>query len=186
VLFQILVISVSLSIDAFGIGLSYKLKGVEIGAIARMIVGIMSSVIMYISILIGKSLMCIFPTVVMKIAGITILCLIGVTFIKNSLFGEDESKYDFNHSKKIEYNEALVLGTALSADGFSAGIAVAALELNSILVPVTVGLMQMCFLHLGSILVNKCCITKKVNQKFCGIFSGCLLIVIALIKGIYS
>ena len=183
-LLQIFVISISLSIDALGIGLSYKVKGVEIDWGARLIIGLMSCLIMYLSMFIGETLMYYLPTTVMKIAGASILCLIGITFIKNGLFAEEDSKYDFNHSKKIEYIEALVLGAALSADSFSAGIGVAALELNSILAPISVGIMQVVFLYLGSILVYKSKMAKKLNQKACGIFSGCLLILIAVLKGI--
>ena len=183
---QMLIISVSLSIDAFGIGLSFELKGVKINGLSRFIMGLMSTIIMYISLFLGKACMVFFPDVIMRIIGISVLCLIGITFIKNSLFGEETGRYDRNQSKNIEWTEAVVLGAALSADAFSAGFALSVLDLTGKLVPVTVGLMQFCFLSLGAFMAGKSRVIQKMDSKLCGVLSGCLLILIALLKGIYG
>lgn len=181
-LFQILMISVCLSIDAFGIGVSYVVKGVRIGFISRIMIGMMSALVMHISMVAGDICLQFFPETVMKIIGCSILFLIGITFIKNSLFGEEADKYDFNKSCAIEWTEAVVLGLALSADAFSAGFAVSALDVSSKIVPVCVGLMQIGFLYAGSFTALKCKALNQVNAKVCGVCSGCLLILIAVLK----
>lgn len=181
-LLQILIISVCLSIDAFGIGVSYAVKGVRMGFISRIMIGMMSVLVMYISLLAGDICLKFFPETVMKIIGCSILFLIGITFIKNSLFGEEADKYDFNRSCAIEWTEAVILGLALSADAFSAGFAISALEVSGKIMPVCVGLMQIGFLYAGSFIALKCKTGDKVNSKVCGVFSGCLLILIAVLK----
>lgn len=184
-LLQIAAISVSLSIDALGIGISYRLKGVTIPASAKIVIGLVSALIMWLSLSAGNRMLQIFPEKVMTLFGMAVLCLIGLAFIRNSLFGEKGKTYDFDQSKKIETGEAILLGAALSADSVSAGIATAVLGLSSIWIPVMVGLMQMAFLYLGSVLMERCSLThKKAQEKICGVFSGCLLILIAVLRGI--
>lgn len=183
-LLNIIVISISLSIDALGIGVSYKLKGVTIPNGAKIIIGIVSSLIMWVAVLLGETVNRYLPENVCKIFGVSILVLMGVAIIRNSIFGSSEAVYDRDKSLKIEGMEAILLGIALSADSISAGIAVATLGLGSIFIPLGVGLMQMFFLYLGDFVVSKSRMLQNMNSKVCGFFSGSLLILIALIRGI--
>lgn len=177
-----ILISISLSLDALGVGLSYKLKGVKITHAAKLTIGFVSVVVMWLSLKLGQLMLHIFPTQVANLLGISVLILIGLSFIRNALFGEEKTTYDFNKSKKIDWWEAAVLGIALSADSLSAGIAAVTMGLGSMLIPFSVGIMQILFLYIADILVEKSGLMKRLNRKFCGIFSGCLLLVIALIR----
>ncbi|SFR68937.1 Putative Mn2+ efflux pump MntP [Anaeromicropila populeti] len=181
-LLQILIISVSLSIDALGIGISYHLKGVKITKLSRAIIAMMSVIIMYTSLKIGAFLAAVFPETVIQIIGISILVLIGLTFIRNSIFGDENQIYDFDKSKTIDFWEAFILGIALSADAFSAGIAASAIGIGGSIMPFTVGFMQIAFLSIGGILIDKSQLMKKLNRKVCGVFSGFLLILIAILR----
>ena len=183
-LLNILVLSISLSIDALGIGISYQCKKVKITWLARIIIGFISGMVMFLSLQLGEVFQTVFPEPVMKILGISILALMGIIFIRNGLFHNDDATYDFDHSSNIDAFEAFVLGFALSADSVSAGVAAASIGINTILIPITVGLMQMFFLGLGAFLTDKSSFIKRMNQKTCGILSGCLLLIIALIRGI--
>lgn len=181
-LLQIIVISISLSIDALGIGVAYPLRGVRIGAMAKAIIGFISCGIMYLSILVGKQMTKFIPTEVMMIIGTAILVLMGVIYIRNSLFSDEEATYDFDQSKKIDIFEAIILGFALSADSISAGIAIVAIGMQSAFVPIVVGLTQVVFLSVGNLLITRFNKIKKINSKVCGVCSGALLILIALIR----
>lgn len=179
--FNILAISISLSIDALGIGISYRLKGVKISLSAKLVVGLISVIIMWLSLQAGELALLILPTEVTKIVGVSILLIIGVAFIRNSLYESQETTYDFDKSKKIDLIEAIILGVALSADSMSAGIAASIAGFNYILIPCMVGLMQIFFLYLGEIMADKSLI-KKISRKTCGILSGSLLIFIAILR----
>lgn len=181
---QIILISICLSIDALGIGASYALKGVKIGWFSRIMIGFMSALVMYISLITGNICLTFFPDDVMKIIGCSILFLIGITFIKNSFSEEEVGRYDFNHSSRIEWTEAVVLGIALSADAFSAGFAISALEISQKVMPVCVGVMQTGFLFIGALIAEKLYGVKTLNSKVCGVFSGGLLILIAILKSL--
>ena len=118
----------------------------------------------------------------MMIMGTSILVLMGVIYIRNSLFSDEEASYDLDESKKIDWFEAIILGFALSADSISAGIAVVAIGMQSTLIPIVVGLTQVGFLTVGNLLIVKFSRIRKLNSKVCGVFSGALLILIAIIR----
>lgn len=182
---NIMVIAIALSIDALGIGLSYGIKGVKIPFVAKNIIGVVSAIIMLGSLYLGKVMLHFFPNEVTQLFGTVILVLIGISFIRNSLFQKDGSTYDFDQSKKIEWTEACILGFALSADSISAGVAVSALGLTSIWIPFLVGIMQVVLLCIGEVLVIKSTFLKeKVKEKTCGVFAGILLILMAVLRGI--
>ena len=89
---------------------------------------------------------------------------------------------DFDRSKAIETAEALYLGAALSVDSFGAGVSSAVSGMNSILVPILAGLMQMLFLWGGGFLGKR---LKLIQLKNPGVFvylSGGLLVVLAVLR----
>ncbi|HEX3021392.1 MAG TPA: manganese efflux pump [Lachnospiraceae bacterium] len=183
-LLQIIVIAISLSIDALGIGIAYPLRGVRIGGVAKGIIGLISCMVMYLSIFAGTRMNEIIPNDVMLIIGTGILILMGVIYIRNSLFSDEEANYDFDRSKKIELFEAVILGFALSADSISAGIAIVAIGIDATMIPIVVGVMQVSLLTLGNLLITRCSRVRNINSKVCGVFSGVLLIIIAIMRSI--
>ncbi len=181
-LLNVIIISISLSLDALGIGISYKLKGVKITTAAKLLVGLVSVMIMWVSLQAGYLILQWFPKDVANLIGAAILAIIGLSFIRNGLYGSEEAVYDFNRSKKIDWWEALVLGIALSADSFSAGVAAASIGFHGVLIPLSVGFMQVLFLFLADIMMSHCNVVKNLNRKLCGVVSGLLLLMIALIR----
>lgn len=184
--FNMVIISISLSIDALGIGIAYQLKNVKITSIAKLIIGGMSTIVMFISLRIGELAALYMPSDIVKILGVSLLLLIGIVFIRNGLYGSKEATYDFNKSANIEPIEAIVLGIALSMDTISAGIAVSALGICHGAIPFMVGFMQMIFLTIGEKIVGKIQILQRGNNKICGVFSGIILIIMAIFRGIFS
>lgn len=182
VLLNVILISISLSLDAFGVGVSYKMKGVKITHTARFTIGLVSIAVMWLSLQLGNLMLHIFPTTVANLLGVSVLAIIGISFIRNALFGEMETTYDFNKSKQIDWWEAAILGLVLSADSMSAGIAAVTMGLGSNLIPFSVGFMQVLFLYIADLLIDKSGLVHKLNRKICGIFSGSLLLFIALMR----
>ncbi len=183
-LFKIAILSISLSIDALGIGMSYQLRGVKITWTAKFIVGLMAVVVSLGAVCLGNQVMEYFPMDVVRILGTALLCLIGIVFIRKGLYEEGEVFCDMDRSSTIEPWEAVLLGAALSADSISTGIAVATLGINNIGLPLMVGISQPLFLMAGEWIGKKSRIISKGNQKICGIFSGMLLIFIAIIQNL--
>ncbi len=181
-LLNVILISISLSLDALGIGISYKLKGVTIQPSAKIMIGLVSVAVMWISLRLGEVVQHIVPPQVANIIGISILVLIGLAFIRNALFGKEGATCDFNKSQNIDFWEAAILGIALSADSISAGIAAVAMGLGHSMIPICVGGMQVLFLYMGDYLIERVGIIRRMSRKLCGVVSGILLMIIAVIR----
>lgn len=183
-LFRMILMSISLSIDALGIGISYELKGIKLGMLARSFIGIINVLVMGLSIFAGRKLLEYLPKTVSEIIGTLILILVGCLFIKNALFGSEETLCDLDDSKDINLLEAFLLGVALSADSISIGIAAATFQISLLWMPICVGCMQVLFLWLGKYFVKNSKFKNNMDAKKSGIFAGGLLIFMGIFKNI--
>lgn len=177
-----IVLAISLSIDSFGVGMSYKIKGVKITPLAKAMVGIMSFGITFMALHLGEYMEQYFPADILRILGTAILVLIGLTFIYRGLQSKEEAFCDMDNSSSIELWEAFLLGIALSSDTVSICIAIATFPLNTKILPFLVGILQVTFLNLGEKVTTYFGKFTKNNEKLCSIFSGFLLIFLAILQ----
>ncbi|MFA9462948.1 MAG: manganese efflux pump [Velocimicrobium sp.] len=183
-LFRMVLMSISLSIDALGIGISYELKGIKVGILSRTMMGIINAGVMGGAIFAGREMVLFFPPAVSEWIGTGILILVGSLFIKNALFAKEDCTCDFDHSKDINVMEAFLLGIALSADSLSIGIAAAVFHISILFMPLCVGFMQILFLWLGKLLVKNTNFKKGIDEKRSGIFAGSILIFMGIFRNL--
>ena len=179
-----ILISIALSIDAFAVGISYGVQKVKIEAKAFGIVGLISILIMSISLSIGKKMTSYFPDDVVRIIGVSILVLLGVSFIRKSLYADKEQQAmcDYDQSKDISWIEGIAVGAAISVDTVSVAIGLSASGFHNMFIPWLAGVMQIVFLFVGCICGKNVKLKIMDNEKSCGILSGCLLILIAVVR----
>lgn len=175
------VLPITLSLDALGIGFSYRMRGIRITGRAKLFISCLTGLFMAAAMKAGQFFSAYVPDEVMRLFGTVLLVLIGLAMIRNALFGE-EAFYDFDKSKNIEGYEAVILGLALSADAAACGTALSAVALGNIWLPVMSGVMQGLFLWLGELLFEKGVKTRIAGQKGLGVFAGGLLLLIALLR----
>jgi putative Mn2+ efflux pump MntP len=178
---QLGILPISLSIDALGVGFSYRMRGIKITKKAKLVMTVLTACVMGLSMAAGRLFSHLLPPEIMNLFGTALLVLMGLVIIYNALFGQ-EAFYDFNKSKNIELREAVLLGLALSSDAASCGVALAFVNTGSFLLPVLSGLMQGVFLWLGEILYTRGTKTRLGGQKGLGAFSGGILLLMAVIK----
>lgn len=183
-LVRIIIMSVSLSIDALGVGVSYQMKGITLNGVARLLIGIVNMFVMCFSMFAGSKLLHYFPPQVTNIIGTSILVLVGAAFIRNALYGKEDSFCDLDHSKDINPAEAFLLGIALSADCLSVGIAAASYGNMTIILPICVGLMQALFLWIGKRVSQNHYLLKRFDGKKSGVLAGAILIFMGIIKNV--
>lgn len=176
-----LLLAVSLSMDALGIGVSYGLRGIKTSMGAKIVICLVSVVFTAVALFFGQILLLFIPGELAKALGALMLVAIGVYIVCSGLFKKPES-FDTDRSKKIETGEALYLGVALSVDSFGAGIGYAVTGTGSYLVPLLVGAVQLLFLCSGIGLGKKITMLRKIPPKAFAVFSGVLLIAIAFIR----
>lgn len=88
--FSILILAISLSLDAFGVGLVYGLRKIRIPLIPKLIICLFSIFYAGAALIIGNSLSNLLPTFASKLIGVTILIVMGCWIIVQALLRKKE------------------------------------------------------------------------------------------------
>lgn len=178
----ILILAVSVSIDSFGIGITYGIRNTTINKLSSFALFIISFLFSGFSILVGNVIFSIISEHIVKLISVILLIGMGLWIILETI--KNPIILDINKSNTIELNEAIYLAIALSIDSFCVGISSASLE-YLVIIPFLVPVFQLFLLNFGIILGKK--ITKihflnYIPLKFWNMISGILLIAIGIIR----
>lgn len=168
----ILLIAVSLSMDAFSLSLAYGTLSLNKKDIIKLsiIVGIYHFFMPLLGMFIGNKIMDIFPFSPSFIVFI-ILSIIGIQMILETF--REEKKVEF-----MNFLQLLVFGLAVSIDSFSVGISLEMINNNFILCSLIFSLSAFLFTLVGLIL------GKKINLligKISTLIGGIILIIIGFV-----
>ena len=207
---NIILLAVSLSIDAFGIGISYSIRKVAIPFTSKIIISVISIIMTGISFIIGSTILLFVNENIAKFIGCLMLIILGIWTIIQGLKGKDEQKketqknktlsffikplrltiqvikgptaFDMDDSKHIDIFESVYLGVSLSIDSLVVGISYAVVGGSSYLIPFYVGIAQFIFLSFGEFLGWKISSIKNVDSKIFVVISGLILIVLSIVR----
>ncbi len=168
----VLVIAVSLSMDAFSLSLAYGTLDLSKKSINKLsiIVGIYHFVMPLIGLFIGNAILKFFPINPNVIVTI-VLCFIGLQMVIETFKNEENLKL-------MSFPELLLFGLAVSIDSFSVGIGLNAINNNFLLCALIFSISSFSFTYLGLIL------GKKISQligKASTLIGGIVLIIIGLL-----
>lgn len=168
----IIIIAVSLSMDAFSLSLAYGTLNLEKKYIKQLstIVGIYHFIMPLLGLTIGNILLKIIP-IKTDIIVCIVLTFIGLEMMIDTFKKEEEVKI-------MNIKELLLFGLAVSLDSFSVGIGLKALTNNYILCVSIFSISSFIFTYIGLIL------GKKINNligKISTIIGGTILIIIGII-----
>lgn len=207
---NIILLAISLSIDAFGIGISYSIRKVAIPFSSKIIISVISIIMTGVSFIIGSTILLFVNENVAKFTGCFMLIILGIWTIVQGLKSKNESKkeahenktlsffvkplkltvqvikgptaFDMDDSKHIDIFESVYLGVSLSIDSLVVGISYAVVGGSSYLIPIYVGLAQFIFLSFGEILGSKISSIKNVDSKVFVVISGLILILLSIVR----
>ena len=208
-LFNYIILALSVSIDSLGIGITYGVRNTKIYKDAKVILFIISMLVTLVSIQLGSFISIYFSETVTKWIGMCFLCFMGLWIIYQALSPKKEedliqtpspSVYqfmirflgitiqiirdpifsDFDHSKRIDWKEALYLGFCLSIDSVCIGICSSMIGYHSFLFPILVASFQLLFLSIGGIFGKKIRGISHIPENIWSILSGVLLICIGI------
>jgi putative sporulation protein YtaF len=170
----LLFLVIAVSLDGFGVGVSYGMRKILVPKNALAIIMICSGIVVLFSMLLGNMVSSYLSIHFAKTIGASILIFIGVFSLINSIRSqlkkEDEEpfqastpnnfhrfrtvmatpdKADLDRSGTISISEATLLGTALALDAFGAGIGAAILGYSIILTPILIAFMSGLFVSYG-------------------------------------
>jgi len=180
-LFNYILLALSVSIDSLGIGLTYGIKHTKITGISNLILFIISFITTYCSIYVGHYISIIFSPSFSTFLGSSFLIALGFYNIYK-YFHNSTTDYDFDHSNYIEKKEAVFLGLALSIDSIFVGISSGVIGFNNIILPILVATFQLIFLHCGNYIANDIIQRIKISNYILTILSSIILIVIGICR----
>ena len=171
-LLVIIVIAISLSMDAFSLSLAYGTLELNKNDVLKLffIVGIFHFFMPLIGFLVGKQVFNILP-VSSNFIVFVILSIIGIEMIIES-FKEKETK------KLMNIFQLFLFGLAVSIDSFSVGIGIKGISEKYYLCSLIFSISSFIFTYLGLILGKK---LSQMLGKVSTIIGGIVLIVIGLI-----
>lgn len=168
----IILIGISLSMDAFSLALAYgtlNLKNRDINLLS-IIVGLYHYFMPLLGMFVGKKIINLLP-ISSNFLVFIVLFLIGIQMIIESFKEEKEIK-------KLNLFEMILFGLAVSIDSFSLGLGLKTLYKNPYISALIFSISSMLFTYIGLKL------GKKINQKIGNIstiFGGITLIIIGII-----
>ncbi|MDY0405007.1 sporulation membrane protein YtaF [Virgibacillus sp. 179-BFC.A HS] len=168
----LLFLVIAVSIDGFGVGVTYGMRNIRVPFVALLIIMCCSGLVVLLSMTIGEGLSGFISPKMTKIIGASILIFLGLFSLCNILRSqlgsqtvrEDEQangltdlrkvittpdQADLDKSGIITPGEALLLGAALALDAFGAGIGAAIVGYSPVITPLLVALMSGMFLYSG-------------------------------------
>ena len=158
-------LSIALSIDGLGLGISFGMAGTKITGSCYAVVFGITFLILKLSIFAGKAIGRIIPEKLTVFTGSGILIALGIYLLFqkiNEKSRHTEAKVfqspqmcDIDNSGSIEMVEGIFIAAALSADAFGAGIGLSAIFDDLGLLPVLMAVFQTVFLYAGYIAGNK-------------------------------
>ena len=180
-LFNCILLALSVSIDSLSIGISYGLKKTKISLLSNIILFTISFCITCGSIFLGHYISALFSPILSTILGSSFLIILGFYNIYKSL-SVSSIDYDIDHSNNIDAYESIFLGLALSIDSICVGIGSGIIGLNDIILPFFVAAFQLVFLNCGNSISQKFVKYLNVSEQALSIFSSVILIMVGIFR----
>lgn len=200
-----IILAVAVSIDGFTVGVTYGLRNIRIGFLSLMIIGAISSILIYLTASLGALFAAHLSLELARILGSLIIIGIGIWLIYSNFqemnsqikeerdlilslqikpFGiiinilRDPGLADFDKSGNINYLEAVFLGLALALDTIGAGLGVG-LTCFTYLFPVIIGIINILFVGAGFLAGRK--LGDRLPSYF-NIIAGFIIIALGLLN----
>ncbi|SET60140.1 putative sporulation protein YtaF [Oceanobacillus limi] len=171
----LLLLVIAVSLDGFGVGVSYGMRKIHVPLSALCIIMLCSGIVVLTSMSFGNMISSFISPEIANMLGGAILITLGIFSLINTIrsqlqtkeivneeVNEDSTKLnnlktvlatpdkaDLDQSGTISASEAFLLGTALALDAFGAGIGAAIIGYSPILTAILIALMSGVFVRYG-------------------------------------
>ena len=202
-------VALAISLDSFGVGLTFGLKKVRVPLMSIAIICGMTIMALILSMGLGTMILYIIPKNVANIISGTILIMIGFVYLfqgiiklkkahldrldaqkeifKFTIKGlkivisilEEPTKADLDTSGEIDKKEAMLLGTALAIDALAVGIGVSLGAINKLLLLTIVAIVNVLLIKVGYCIGQQ---NKLLWGKVTTLLPGIILITIGITR----
>jgi putative sporulation protein YtaF len=198
--YNILLFSLALSLDAYGVGITLGLRSIKISGFSRFIIGTVSFIFTAAGMFFGTLILSYVPSSVSKYISSCMIFSIGFIMliqgfrkcesgktsnqnsIKNtaSILSQPE-KSDMDDSKSIDAKEAIYLATAISADSFFSSAALNFGGIKAVYLPLILAVSQIASISLGQFTGRKIRNVFNFDSKKWAVLSGAVIMAAAIV-----
>lgn len=178
--------SISANIDNIPIGLSYGVKKTHISILKNILICIITSIVTFLSMLIGQNISKFFDIKITNILGSILLFFLGIYPIAKNIFIKEKNDRLNENEKNILMNndisikELLLIIITLSLNNIAAGIAASITGVNIICTTICTFIFGTIFLYIGNNLGKR--INNKLVEKYSELISSFILILIGVME----
>lgn len=178
--------SISANIDNIPIGLSYGVKKTHISILKNILICIITSIVTFLSMLIGQNISKFFDIKITNILGSILLFFLGIYPIAKNIFIKEKNDRLNENEKNILMNndisikELLLIIITLSLNNIAAGIAASITGVNIICTTICTFVFGTIFLYIGNNLGKK--INNNLVEKYSELISSFILILIGVME----
>lgn len=177
--------SISANIDNIPIGLSYGVKKTHISILKNILICIITSIVTFLSMLIGQNISKFFDIKIANILGSLLLIFLGIYPIAKNIIKEKNDRLNENEknilmNNNISIKELLLIIITLSLNNIAAGIAASITGVNIICTTICTFVFGTIFLYIGNNLGKR--INNKLVKKYSELISSFILILIGVME----
>ena len=176
-----ILLALSASIDALGLGITYGIKKTKMSKSGNLIIFTTLFCLSGLSVFIGHYISTLFSPIVSAILGASLLILLGIyNIFKNK--NTAPTNFDADGSNYIDAKEAFVLGLAVAIDASCVSLGSGMIGMGGVVLPLLMAIFHTFFVNCGNLVASN--ITKKftISSKLLSNLSGTILIFIGFFR----
>lgn len=176
-----ILLALSASIDALGLGITYGIKKTKMSKAGNAIIFLTLFVLTSISVFVGHYISILLSPRFSAILASTLLILLGIYNIyksKNTI----TTNFDTDNSNYIDTKEAFILGLAVAVDASCVSLGSGMIGLGSFILPIFMAFFHTFFVNCGNLVSTTIVKKLKISNKSLSILAGVILIFIGILR----
>ena len=176
-----ILLALSASIDALGLGITYGIKKTKMSKSGNLIIFTTLFCLSGLSVFIGHYISTLFSPVVSAILGASLLILLGIYNIFKSP-NNTSTNFDTDGSNYIDAKEAFILGLAVAVDASCVSLGSGMIGIGGIILPFLMAVFHTFFVNCGNLVANNIVQKFTISSKLLSNLSGIILIFIGFFR----
>ena len=176
-----ILLALSASIDALGLGITYGIKKTKMSKSGNLIIFTTLFCLSGLSVFIGHYISTLFSPVVSAILGASLLILLGIYNIFKSP-NNTSTNFDTDGSNYIDAKEAFILGLAVAVDAYCVSLGSGMIGIAGLILPLLMAVFHTFFVNCGNLVATNIASRFTISSKLLSNLSGIILIFIGFVR----
>ena len=173
-----ILLALSASIDALGLGITYGIKKTKMSSVGNLIIFVVLFCLSGISVLVGHYISVLFSPIAAALLGSSLLIVLGVY----NIFKAQTKNFDTDGSNYIDAKEAFILGLAVAVDASCVSLGSGMIGIGGVILPFLMAVFHTFFVNCGNFVANNIVQKFTISSNLLSNLSGIILIFIGFFR----